>query len=104
MARDRIAAVLKDARLRAGLSQRALARRACTAQSVVARIELGEASPTWHTITRLLAAAGFDLNIRLAVGASLDDIVRSKKAADRPQDRQEVLALREMRRGRKRGQ
>jgi len=66
VARDRVAAILRDARLRAGLTQRELARRARTAQSVVARIELGEASPTWHTLTRLLAAAGFDLDARLA--------------------------------------
>jgi transcriptional regulator with XRE-family HTH domain len=67
MARDRIAVVVRDARLRAGLTQRVLARRARTAQSVVARIELGEASPTWHTLTRLLAAAGFDLDAQLAI-------------------------------------
>lgn len=36
------------------------------------------------------------------LAASLDDIVRSKKAADRPQDRQDVLVIREMQRGRKR--
>lgn len=36
------------------------------------------------------------------LAASLDDIVRSKKAADRPQDRQDVLVIREMQRGLKR--
>ena len=81
MIRDHIDAVLKDARLRAGLTQRELARRARTAQSVVARIELGEASPTWHTLTRLLAAAGFDLDTQLAVrpvarSHMLDDVAR----------------------------
>jgi hypothetical protein len=30
--------------------------------------------------------------------ASLDDIIRSKQAADRPQDRQDVLVMREMQR------
>ncbi len=54
--------VILDARRRAGLSQRELARRARTAQSVVARIESGTTSPTWETLTRLLAAAGFDLS------------------------------------------
>ena len=51
--------LLKSARAAAGLSQRELARKARTAQSVVARIELGETSPTWATLTRLLRAAGF---------------------------------------------
>lgn len=52
------ARLLKDARARTGLSQRALAARAGTAQSVVARIELGETSPTVGTLNRLLDAAG----------------------------------------------
>lgn len=51
------AALLKAARAAAGLSQRDLARRAGTAQSVVARIELGETSPTVRTLNRLLEAA-----------------------------------------------
>lgn len=55
------ARLLRDCRTAAGLSQRALARRARTSQSVVARIELGETSPTWQTLARLLAATGFDL-------------------------------------------
>lgn len=53
-----IADFLKDARTSAGLSQRELARKARTAQSVVARIELGETSPTWDTLTRLVRASG----------------------------------------------
>ncbi len=61
------AVLVRDARLRAGLTQRELARRAETAQSVVARIERGQTSPTWETLTRLLAAAGFDLDATLAV-------------------------------------
>ena len=50
--------LLRQARTRAGLSQRALARKAGTAQSVIARIERGQTSPTWETLERLLAAAG----------------------------------------------
>src|SRR6478672_13698341 len=53
--------LLQDARERAGLTQRQLARKARTAQSVVARIELGETSPSWSTLIRLLKAAGFRL-------------------------------------------
>lgn len=59
------AALLHDARTRAGLSQRELAERARTAQSVVARIESGATSPTWDTLTRLLATAGFTLDATL---------------------------------------
>ena len=81
MARTRVGDVVRDARLQAGLSQRDLARRARTAQSVVARVEAGTTSPTWDTLTRLVAAAGFELraNIQLRpVKAShmLDDVPR----------------------------
>src|SRR4029077_2316430 len=55
------AALLHQARTRAGLSQRQLAKRAGTAQSVVARIERGQTSPRWETLERLLAATGSDL-------------------------------------------
>ena len=73
--------VLLEARARAGLSQRALARRAGTAQSVVARIELGTTSPTTQTLGRLLDAAGFELGIalrpKLSLGPEeLDDVPR----------------------------
>jgi transcriptional regulator with XRE-family HTH domain len=57
--------LLIEARRRAGLTQRDLARRARTAQSVVARIESGTASPSWQTLERLLRAAGFALSATL---------------------------------------
>ena len=63
--------LLKEARRLSGLSQRAMAKRAGTAQSVVARIELGVASPSVETLARLLAAAGFELAPRLAPKPSL---------------------------------
>ena len=59
------AEILHQARTRAGLSQRALARRAGTAQSVIARIEQGRTSPTWETLQRLLAALGLEVNAQL---------------------------------------
>ncbi len=55
------AELLRQARERAGLSQRQLAQRAGTAQSVVARIERGLTSPSWDTLERLLEAAGYEL-------------------------------------------
>jgi transcriptional regulator with XRE-family HTH domain len=72
--------LLAAARRRSGMSQRELARRARTAQSVVARIELAETSPSWETLTRLLKAAGFKLRTalrRISVDAALlDDVPR----------------------------
>ena len=58
-------ALLREGRTRAGLSQRELARRAGTAQSVIARIERGTTSPSWATLRRLLGSAGFDLRAGL---------------------------------------
>ena len=56
------ARLLAAARRSAGLTQRELARRAGTAQSVIARIEGGTASPSWRTLERLLRSAGFQLD------------------------------------------
>lgn len=74
------ASLLRSARLTAGLTQRALATRAGTTQSVVARIELGEVSPTWATVTRLLDAAGFELEARLSPKAIVDERMESEVA------------------------
>ncbi len=75
------ASLLRQARTRAGLSQRDIARRAGTAQSVVARIESGQTSPTWETLGRLLDAANVDMSAqlepRVVVGSHmLDDVPR----------------------------
>ncbi len=58
-------AIIREARHRAGLSQRALARRAQTAQSEIARLERGRQEPTFRTLERLVRASGFDLRIQL---------------------------------------
>jgi transcriptional regulator with XRE-family HTH domain len=58
--------VLLAARRSAGLTQRDLARRARTSQSVIARIETGSASPTCKTLERLVNRAGFDLRLTIA--------------------------------------
>jgi transcriptional regulator with XRE-family HTH domain len=77
------------------MSQRELARKARTAQSVVARIELGETSPSWQTLKRLLKAAGFGLSAvlnRLEVDpALLDDVPRILRLS--PEDRLLEVAL-----------
>jgi len=88
-------ALLREARRRAGISQRELARRAGTAHSVVARIEAGTTSPTWNSLVRLLKAAGFALDAALApapVVAShmLDDVERILQLS--PEERLNELA------------
>jgi transcriptional regulator with XRE-family HTH domain len=81
MASDSSGALLRQARKRARLSQRALAQRARTAQSVVARIESGDTSPSYDTLLHLVRAAGFELHTELLPRSSgrthmLDDVPR----------------------------
>jgi transcriptional regulator with XRE-family HTH domain len=63
---DKLENLLRTARKRAGLSQRELAKRAGTAQSVVARIESGVTNPTVATLGHLLRTCGFVLDAQLA--------------------------------------
>jgi transcriptional regulator with XRE-family HTH domain len=51
-------------RLRLGLSQRSLARRAGTTQAAVSRIERGLTAPTWDTVQALLLAMGYEPELR----------------------------------------
>ncbi len=59
-----IASIIKDARVDAGLTQDALARRAHTAQSAVAAYESGARTPTIPTLERLLHASDHDIDIK----------------------------------------
>lgn len=56
--------LLKDARVRAGLSQTELARRSRTSRTAVSAYEHGHKSPSVETLERLLGAAGFQLDVQ----------------------------------------
>jgi len=56
---------VREARSRAGLTQRALAGRAGVSQSLVARIETGSVDPTFDRLLQLVRACGFDLDIHV---------------------------------------
>ena len=58
-----LAAAVIEARNRAGLSQRALARKMGTTQPVVARLESGRARPSLRTLERFARATGSRLQI-----------------------------------------
>src|SRR5207253_334053 len=66
-------ALLRDARARSSLSQRALAERAGTAQSEIARIEACRQDPGYATLERLVRAAGFDLRVELVPHDDYDE-------------------------------
>lgn len=58
--------LLREARLRAGLSQGELARRTGRAQSGIARWERGDVEPRFSTLVELVRACGLELTFGLA--------------------------------------
>ena len=73
--------LIKERRLRHGLSQRALAYRAGTSQSAIARIENGDEDITWKRLGAVLAAMGDEPALdskRLASRYELDDLMRDR--------------------------
>lgn len=56
--------LVRDARRGAGLTQAQLADRLGTTQPVVARLERADSNPTFETIERALAAAGYEIELR----------------------------------------
>lgn len=52
------AELVRETRLRKGLTQRSLALRAGTSQSAIARIELGEEEVTWPRLRALMLSMG----------------------------------------------
>ncbi len=61
-------ALLRDARMRAGLSQAELARRAGVTQSVISVYESGGRQPSLPTLASLVAATGSAIDVQLAAG------------------------------------
>jgi len=74
--------LVREARKRAGLTQRELAERAGTTQSAIARLESGRTRPAFDDVLRLVRLAGFDLDVML---------VRPDES-----DRHQAAALREL--------
>lgn len=57
--------LVREARRRAGLSQRDLAERLGTTQPVVARWESGRSEPSFERVVDAIRAAGLDLAVRI---------------------------------------
>jgi transcriptional regulator with XRE-family HTH domain len=58
--------LLKEARLRAGLTQAELARRVNRSQSQIARWERGDVKPSLETLRELIRGCGLELGFELA--------------------------------------
>jgi transcriptional regulator with XRE-family HTH domain len=61
----RSADLIREARLRAGLTQYELAKRSGRDRSVIARWEQGTVAPSIETLVELVRACGFDLPLEL---------------------------------------
>ena len=57
--------LIREARLRAGLTQHELAERSGRDRSVIARWEQGTVAPSIETLVELVRACGFDLPLEL---------------------------------------
>lgn len=62
-----VSTLLREARKRAGLTQRELAKRAGKAQSAIARIESGSSDPSTEMLQHLINAAGFEIQTELVI-------------------------------------
>ncbi|MDQ3771054.1 MAG: helix-turn-helix domain-containing protein [Actinomycetota bacterium] len=57
--------LIREARKRAGLSQRELAEFMATTQPVIARWESGKSSPSFQRVVAAVRSCGFDLAVRI---------------------------------------
>ncbi len=85
------AAILKQARVDAGLSQAELAARASTSQAAVARYESGAVSPSVATLERLIHATGAELLLSVRKATATD--LSGQRAIKLRRHRREVIAL-----------
>jgi transcriptional regulator with XRE-family HTH domain len=78
---------IREARLRAGLSQRELARRLHTSHAAISRWENGVVSPTWETVLEAARVCGLEVRVNL-VDRDDDEIPRLRERLRRtPADR-----------------
>lgn len=88
-----VAAVLRQARTSAGLSQRELASRTGIAQPTIARIEAGHVDPRVRTLDRLLSACGVELATVSRSGSGIDRTQIRELLRLTPLERLELLRL-----------
>jgi predicted transcriptional regulator len=85
--------ILRYTRRRAGLTQRELAKLAEVPQPAIARIESGAVSPRMSTLLRLIAAAGFSLEVSSRIGEGVDRSLIRGSLARTPEERIRAAAV-----------
>lgn len=89
--------LIREARLRAGLSQAELGDRAGRDRAQIARWERGAVEPSFETLRGLLRACGFDLSTELVAFEPVDDGALLTTVTLTPQER--LQRMLERRRG-----
>jgi transcriptional regulator with XRE-family HTH domain len=84
------AAIIRTTRRRAGLSLRALARRAGTSHATLAAYEAGRKVPSVETLDRIVRSAGYELEVGVAPSVHAAD---GPDRAARGRELAEVLEL-----------
>lgn len=92
-------AILREARVAAGLGQRELARLAGIPQPTLSRIERGHASPRFETLDRLLRVCGKELELAERPGRGVDRTLIRERLLHSPGERA-TLAVKEWERTR----
>lgn len=83
--------VVREARKRAGLTQRELAGRAGTTQSAIARLESGRTGPSFELVRRLVGLCGYRLGVFLSPADDSDLLQAQRLTGMTPQERLDDL-------------
>ena len=86
--------IIRDARLRAGLSQAELGERVGRDRAQIARWERHAVAPSLETLRELVRACGFDLSLELGPFDTSDDPVLQAALLLSPQERLQRMVQR----------
>ena len=84
--------LIREARLRAGLTQRELAVRLGTSHSAVARWETGAVGPSWDAVVAAIRQAGFELRVSVVDPDDHDWVLAQERLRRSPDERLADLA------------
>jgi transcriptional regulator with XRE-family HTH domain len=85
------AAIVREARLRAGLTQQELAERLATTQSAIARWEAGATRPSAEALASVVEACGLELRVSLVAADPQETSLLERTLALSPEQRLDEL-------------
>ncbi|MGH2786419.1 MAG: helix-turn-helix domain-containing protein [Actinomycetota bacterium] len=83
--------LIKEARRRAGLTQKELAERLGTTQAVIARWEGGDRSPTFERLREAIRACDLDLSVRIVARDDQHELLIEEMLRLSPDERLDKL-------------